>query len=195
LLSVKPEFEELVFDATALPGVERLDGRAGISAEAHVDAVWFRFEAGHAEVWHGAAQPAFRVRLPQSIARVQRRDSIRYPVPAMNPPVCYVPAAKHEARLPPLRLMDISVSGAGLLLDESRPSLKVGDVLSGCVLELPGIGGIQTDLVVMYASGAGDRGPRRLGCRFSNMLATSLRHLTHYVSHLERERLAAKQKD
>jgi len=41
----------------------------------------------------------------------------------------------------------------------------------------------------MYVSNPGDSGPSRLGCRFSNMLATSLKHLMHYVSRLERSRM------
>lgn len=189
VLSVKPEYEELVFDASSLPGFERLDGSAGITAEAQVDAVWFRFRADNAEVWRGAGQPAFRARIPQYIARVQRRHSIRYPVPEVNPPVCYVPAIGNAPPLPPLRLMDISLSGAGILLGEMRSPIEQGEVLRDCVLELPGIGGIRTDLVVMYVVDATRGGPRRMGCRFSSLLATSLKHLVNYVIRLERARL------
>ena len=192
LLSVKPEFEELVFDAAALAGVEQLNGSAGITVEVHLDAVWFRFQAGHAEVWRGARQPALRARLPQTISRLQRRHSIRYPVPDINPPVCYVPAEGDAPRLPPLRLMDISVSGAGILLREARSPVKEGDVLHDCVLQLPEIGGIRTDLIVMYVSGASDGGPRHMRCRYSNLLATSLAQLMHYVERLESKRLASK---
>ncbi len=48
LIVVTPAFEEMVFDASGLDGAERLDGSAGLVAEAQMDAVWFRFEAEHA---------------------------------------------------------------------------------------------------------------------------------------------------
>lgn len=192
LIALHPEFEELVFDASALPGAERLDGSAGLSAETQMDAVWFRFDAGHVGVVHGYPVPAFRARIPDTIARVQRRDSIRYPVPGINPPVCELPGEDPGENAQRLRAIDISNSGIALRLDDSRVNIKAGSTLEGCLLHLPDIGAIATDLRVMYLAPLGQGDQRRIGCRFTNMRATSLDHLRRYVGRLERERLAAR---
>lgn len=192
LIALHPEFEELVFDASELPGVQRLDGSAGLSAEAQMDSVWFRFDAGHVGVVHGYPVPAFRARIPDTIARVQRRDSIRYPVPGMNPPVCELGNEGREQSVQRLRAIDISSSGIALLADDARMTITAGSILEGCMLHLPDIGAIATDLRVMYVAPFGDGDKRRMGCRFTNILATSLEHLRRYVGRLERERLAAR---
>lgn len=188
LLSVDPAYEELIFDATGLAGVESLDGSGGLVASTQLDAVWYQFEAAHVQAVRGHARPALRARLPAIIMRMQRRDSIRYPVPGLNPPVCDVPTQKDALRL---RVIDISLSGIALATEDLQVEFKAGSTLENCLLHLPDLGAIRTDLVVAYASAGGKDGLRRIGCRFSNLLATSLVHLHHYISQLERERLAS----
>ena len=90
LIAVNPAYEELVFDASGLSGVARLDGSGGLVAEAQLDAVWYRFESSNVEAVQGHGGKAFRARMPPVVARVQRRNSVRYPVPGVNPPVCEV---------------------------------------------------------------------------------------------------------
>ncbi len=192
LIAFNPAFEELVFDATGVPGVERLDGSAGLSAEAQIDAAWFRFEAEHVEVAKGYAVPAFRARLPTTLARFQRRDSVRYPVPALNPPVCDIRVGAAEDRPSRLRAIDISNSGIALLIDDPRLNIVSGSTLVGALLHLPDIGAIATDLLAVYLAPFGEGDQRRLGCRFTNLRATSLDHLQRYVARLERARLEAR---
>lgn len=186
LIAVNPAFEELVFDASGLAGVERLDGSEGLIAEAQMDAVWFHFEAEHAEAVRGYVQPAFRARLPKVLTRLQRRDSIRYPVPAFNPPVCDVLGGNNPSHL---RAIDISLSGIALRVEDARANYEKGCTLSNCLLHLPDIGSISTDLHVAYLSPFGEGDVRRIGCRYTNLRATSLVHLQRYVARLERLRL------
>jgi c-di-GMP-binding flagellar brake protein YcgR len=187
LIAVNPSFEELVFDAAGLADAERLDGSAGLVASAQVDAVWFRFEAENVVAVRGYAQPAFRARLPSTILRLQRRNSIRYPVPALNPPVCDVLLNEMPSRL---RVIDISLSGVALAIEGPGAKPEPGTRLEKCLLQLPEIGAIQTDLVVVHQHATGNHGGRRIGCRFSDIHLASLSHLQRYISQLERERLA-----
>jgi c-di-GMP-binding flagellar brake protein YcgR len=189
LLKVTPAFEELVFDATGLSGLERLDGSAGVRVKAHFDTLWYSFEAMFAEVAPGRSRPALRARLPDQVKRMQRRDSIRYPVPSVNPPVCDVRGKNEWEEVEHLRSLDISLSGISLLLKAKHSVFQRDDRISGCTLHLPDIGALQTDLIVAHVSPLGSGDERRMGCRFSNMLATSLAHLRRYVMRLERERL------
>ena len=192
LIAVNPAFEELVFDASDLSGAERLDGSAGLSAVAQMDAVWFQFEAEHAVAVRGLARPAFRARLPATLARMQRRDSIRYPVPAFNPPVCDIRGGGAGEGPVRLRAIDISYSGIALLLNDPRLNIGSGSTLAGCMLHLPDIGAIAMDLHAAYLSPYGEGDQRRLGGRFTNVRATSLDHLHRYVARLERARLEAR---
>lgn len=186
LIAVNPAFEELVFDATGLEGAERLDGSEGLVAEAQMDTVWFRFETEHVEYARGYEHPVFRARMPSLLSRLQRRDSIRYPVPAMNGPVCDVPDGDGVARL---RAIDISYTGIALLVENPRMTVDCETTLSDCLLQLPDIGTIATELHIAYVARFGDGDQRKIGCRFTNMKTTSLDHLHRYVSRLERVRL------
>lgn len=186
LIAVNPSFEELVFDATGLAGVERLDGSEGLIGETQMDAVWFRFEAEHVEAVRGYMQPAFRARLPRLLARMQRRDSIRYPVLAMNPPVCDLPMDDTSCSL---RAIDISLSGIALHVEDSRAVFTPGTVIANCLLHLPDIGAIHTDIGISYLSPFGEGDRRRMGCRFTNIGPASLGHLRRYVLRLERARM------
>src|SRR4051812_30693913 len=90
LLCVKPEYEELVFDSQGEHGLEKLDGTQKLQAEGPLDTLHVVFGAGHVEAVVFQGNPAFRARLPGAIARIQRRSSVRHPVPSVNPPVCSI---------------------------------------------------------------------------------------------------------
>jgi c-di-GMP-binding flagellar brake protein YcgR len=186
LIEMNPAFEELIFEAGNVVQVSWLDGSGGLVATVQINAIWFRFEALNVVAARGYDRPAFRARMPSTLSRTQRRDSARYPVPALNPPVCDVTTVEGSFRL---RVLDISLSGIALAIDSRIADYPIGERLEKCLLQLPEMGAIQTDLVVAYRQGDGDAAGHRIGCRFSNMLASSLMHLQRYVGHLQREHL------
>ena len=184
LVAVNPSFEELIFDASGFAEVVApLNGSGTLEATVQINAVWFSFEALTAVAAPGYPHPAFRARMPSTISRMQRRNSIRYPVPAFNAPVCDVSTKEGTLRL---RVVDISLSGIALVLEGAIADWPVGAVLENCVLHLPEIGAINSGLVVAYQHASAKASERRLGCRFSNMLASSLSHLQRYIQHLQR---------
>lgn len=186
LIALNPAFEELVFEASGVAEVAKLDGSGGLVATVQINAVWFTFEAVNVVAVRGYEKPAFRARLPAILQRSQRRDSARYPVPGINPPVCDVTTDQGSFRL---RVLDISLGGIALAIDAPIADYPLGAKLEKCLLQFPGMGAIETDLVVVYRNGEGTSSEHRIGCRFSNMLATSLTHLQRYIGRLERERL------
>lgn len=186
LIAMEPAFEELVFGAGGMADVAKLDGSGGLVAKVQINAIWFNFEALNVVVARGYDQPAFRARIPAILQRSQRRDSARYPVPGVNPPVCDVTTPEGSFRL---RVLDISLSGVALAIDSPIAGYPFGATLEKCMLQFPGVGAIETDLVVAYRNGEGTSGEHRIGCRFSNMMVRSLTHLQRYIGRLESERL------
>lgn len=186
LIAMDPAFEELVFEAGGVAEVAKLDGSGGLVAKVQINAVWFTFEALNVVMARGYEQPAFRACMPTILQRTQRRESARYPVPGVNPPVCDVTTPERSFRL---RVLDISLSGIALGIDSPIADYPLGAKLEKCLLQFPEVGAIETDLVVAYRNGEGTAGEHRIGCRFTNMLASSLTHLQRYIGQLERERL------
>ena len=92
-----------------------------------------------------------------------------------------------------LRAIDISLSGIALLVADSRANYQKEMTIENCLLHLPDIGALSTDLTAQYLAPYGEG--RRMGCRFSNFRATSLSHLQRYISRLERARLETREPD
>lgn len=196
LLSFKPHYGELVFDGAELTQPHLLSGNGHLNAEATYDYIHVRFSGAHVEptVFEGA--PAFRCTIPSVIARRQRRNSVRFPVPALNPPVVRAVIDARSKTQPSLRVLDVSLGGISLLLEDDAADIAPGRQLSDCRMELPGRGVVITDLEVVHIDtqrGGPDSGlhGRRLGCRFVGVSMLALEHVRSYVSLLERERLSS----
>ncbi len=191
LLSVKPQYEELLFDATGMADLTYVEGKTTLSARASYDYLHIQFESGHVETVSHRSGPAFRACIPAAVTRSQRRGSIRFPVPSDQPPVVRMRWSGRFLELR-MRVMDISLGGVCLILEDRRTVIPAGAVLSGCKLELPGRGSIDTDLKVGYVDQIDSKsGWRRLGCRFSGLSMPALERVREYVTRLERIHLAA----
>ncbi len=188
LISIKPEFEELVFDASGVRDAAALDGAQSLTAEARYNSIRYLFSTAHAEAAVYRGQAAFRARLPKAVARIQRRGSVRCPVPSLNPPLVVLPMPDDNKRELHLRVMDISLAGAALVAENPDVPLVRGMTLSHCRIHLPGCGAIETDLELSYVSNMeGEKHWRRLGCRFSGLTLLALEHVRRYIYSLERE--------
>jgi len=100
------------------------------------------------EVMHEGT-PAIRLRYPEVLAARQRRQHSRVDVPPMVPLRCMADAGG----LTPFdaQIVDISLSGIGVLLYSSDIALEPGTMLLGCRIAVPGRGPVTTDLEVRYS--------------------------------------------
>jgi len=195
LISVKPHYEELLFDATGVSNLFFVKGQDHLTATATYDYIHVRFTAEHVEAATHHSQVAFRACIPKTMTRTQRRDSARFPVPSLNPPVIRLRRTSSGQELR-MRMMDISCGGVSLVLEDRGTGIAVGTRLGGCTLELPRIGAVSTDLDVVYVEKMGNPdGWFRLGCRFSNLSMTSLDRVRDYVAVLERKHLDSEAAD
>jgi c-di-GMP-binding flagellar brake protein YcgR len=168
---------------------ERLIASGQISAAASQHGVRIQFKAGpvHAVTYEG--RPAFRVPIPDSLVKLQRREYYRMPTPLLRPVKCELPAA--HGGLAQVVIADISVGGVCLIGEPQGLDLEVGRTLPACRILLPEMGTVTTDLVVRNSysvtlkNGASSR---RTGCEFVRLGAQQEAMVQRYIMKLDRER-------
>lgn len=192
LLSVNPEFEELVLDAGADRAQnQRMLASQGLIAVAFIDKIKVQFSTQRAEPTSFEGQDAIRIRLPESVLRLQRRDYYRVSAPVARPVKCSVASPKAPTQRLELIVSDVSGGGIGVMVDPALLAAQPGLLLKDFRLDLGEIGEVQGTLEVRHVSEVG-RGPTRrhhLGCTFVRMPGTMTTLVQRYVTMLERERL------
>jgi c-di-GMP-binding flagellar brake protein YcgR len=162
--------------------------------ETSLDSVRILFIATHAEITRFKGQEALRARIPDVLARMQRRESVRVAVPEDKPSFCMLRtnAAPGDAGQLRLRVADVSTGGLGLHLPAADSAIAPGRAYHDCSLELPGVGQMRCTLSVVYVRELAPGGKvLRAGCRFVDLPALSREQMRGYVARLERAHLAA----
>ena len=151
--------------------------RVHFSAEAMVNTL----QDGH---------PAFRIAMPQSLIRLQRREYARmvtshaYPLKCLIQRNCTDPKDTLE-----VSLLDLSSGGFGAIGLQDASELECGRVYPSCRLMLPGIGQIEPAIRIthsfdmMLTSG---RRARRAGCMFVDLGRREETLIQRYLLELER---------
>ena len=193
ILSVNPEFEELVFEHGAdsranqsLPKASRL------VAVTHQDRIRIQFSTSHAALTTHQDRPAFRMRLPDSLLRLQRRDFFRLDVPMGKAVKAYVQVDPAQPeRLLEARLLDISCGGMAMIGTDDGDALEVGRVYPACSINLPGVGTVSAPLEICSIADVmlknGNRN-RRIGCRFVKLSGAMQTIIQRFINTTERER-------
>jgi c-di-GMP-binding flagellar brake protein YcgR len=190
VLEVDTERGFAVLDSGANPQLnERLLASAQISATASQHGVRIQFKAGPIQAVTFEGRAAFRVPIPDSLVKLQRREFYRMPTPLTRPVKCELPA-KDGGRAQVV-IADISVGGVCLMGEPQGISLDLGQTLPGCRILLPDMGVVTTDLVVRNSytvtlkNGAASR---RTGCEFVRLGAQQEAMVQRYIMKLDRER-------
>lgn len=90
---------------------------------------------------------AFKIAIPASLRRIQRRGVFRVATPITNPVMCRVPLLK--GKFVDLVLVDICIEGVGVILPTREfAELDRGAQLKNCTIALPEIGVIDVTLIV-----------------------------------------------
>jgi c-di-GMP-binding flagellar brake protein YcgR len=190
LLAVNPDFEEVVFDAAA----DELAQRRLLAAESltfvtFIEHIKVQFSARRAEATQHDGHPAFRVRLPEQVLRLQRRDFYRVRTPLSRPAHCLVPYGDDGRQYEKLRLIDISVGGVAVLAQPEKFELAAGTRVDDCFLDLPGIGSVGVSLQVRHQEALPrDDQARSVGCEFVEVAPLARTLIQRYVNKLDAER-------
>lgn len=188
VLGVNPEFEEVVLDYGAdEAAMQRLLRSDRLRISTQLDHIRIHFQADVAEAVSFEGGRAFRIRVPESLMRLQRRDCYRLKIPLGRPLLCEIPAHEANPKALALRVRDISVAGIGLCEYPKDMRVAVGMVWSGCRINLPGLGQLVADVEVMHAT-EGDA--RRCGCRFLNLPFAMSNLIQRYITRVERQQHA-----
>jgi len=192
VLGVNPDFEELILDLGADEAANRrLLETGSVTVVAFLERIKLQFQAQHVEQTVHEALPALRIRLPEALLRLQRRDYYRVRTPLARPPTANLPDASAPGKRLNLRVADLSCGGVSLVAGESDPPLAPGTILRGCRFVLPEIGEFTTALEVRSAAKYEEgvrKNLRRYGCRFAGLPPAMTNALQRYITKTERER-------
>lgn len=152
-----------------------------------------QFSADHIAVTTYHEQPAFFIKLPKSIYRLQRREYFRLSTPVSDPLLCVIPGAETIAHNPhEITIMDISGGGVGLTCTEQDTVLVPGQSYENCKIDLLDegefIGTIEVKNMVVLSTPTG-KTVRRAGCEFKNLDGASTILLQRYVTNMQRARI------
>lgn len=187
LLAVNPEFEELVVDAAPDRAVQRrlLESKRLVFV-AFVQGVKLQFEAARAEATTFDDRPALRVRLPERVIRMQRREFFRVRPLASRPVHCRVhDAEKNETTT--WRVLDVSGGGVALACPSGERPFTLGMELHDCVIEFPAEGTIAAALRVRSIELTPREGESRVGCEFVSIAPQARLALQRFINRVEAE--------
>jgi c-di-GMP-binding flagellar brake protein YcgR len=192
LLGINPAFEELIFSPGDDPAaLERLISAGSFGVETVLDSIRILFIATHAELTQFRGQPALRARIPEVLARMQRRQAVRVELDKDTPSFCQIRLNTEPLHELKLQVHDLSIGGLGMIVPAGEKALTQGKTFHDCNLELPGIGVMRCVLNVVYRSEPQANGTStRIGCHFIDLAALSREQVRSYVARVERVRLA-----
>lgn len=189
LLAIKPEREEIIFDYGADEVMNRgLQQADKLIAVGYLDHIKVQFTTGKLETVQFEGRPAFKLPLPKSLLRIQRRENYRVKVPLSKPIYCAIPLTE-GSRTHKFRVHNISVSGICLI--GYTKDLVPGTRYKNCQLELPDIGTVTADLEIANETITTEpNGEKRCGCAFVDMPGRMATLIQRYIIKIDRERMA-----
>jgi c-di-GMP-binding flagellar brake protein YcgR len=164
-----------------------------LSFETTLDKVRILFAADHIEATTFEGNPAFKIAIPATLIRLQRREFYRIATPVTNPVRVVIPLPAELGGSTTFPLADISCGGIAILDNKMILGDTIGKNYVDCRIDLPEIGQVATALQVRNSLDLtllNNKTNRRLGCEFVNIPRGMLAHVQRYITKLERERNA-----
>ena len=191
LLAVNPQYEEIIFDGISNAASKNAMRFApALSVHAFHKHIKVTFDSKDVEPTLFENQPAFRMRLPASVIRLQRRSDYRAKAPVLTAATIGV---KKQGLIEPLktRISDISCGGLSFSVLREKAAFSNGEIFLGCRLEMPQVGTIEVSIeirhVSRYRDGAG-RAMQRYGCKFLRISGASTTLIQRYINQIDVDR-------
>jgi c-di-GMP-binding flagellar brake protein YcgR len=164
-----------------------------LSFETTLDKVRILFAAEQVEATTYEGNPAFKIAIPATLIRLQRREYYRISTPVSNPVRVLIPLPQALGGPTTFPLADISCGGISILDNKMILGNAIGKEYPDCRIELPEIGQVATALQVRNSLDLtllNNKTNRRLGCEFLDIPRGALAAVQRYITKLERERNA-----
>jgi c-di-GMP-binding flagellar brake protein YcgR len=174
--------EDIIAHAPSEAQSQRLLESRHITFVTFVDQIKVQFHAQRAEATTWDGKPALRIRLPDSLLRLQRRNFYRVPPGRNAQLMCEIPLP--QGGVARFAVGDISVGGLAMIAGPAHAELQAGTVFHNCKIELPGHGSFLTSLEIR--NNCSDAG--RYGCQFLNLAGPVVSLIQRYINQLERTR-------
>ncbi|GAB2853852.1 hypothetical protein GCM10027277_22880 [Pseudoduganella ginsengisoli] len=195
ILEVDADNNAVILDCSINPDQnQRILGARTLSYETTLDKIRILFSSERVEPCRFQGNPAFKIALPQSVIRLQRREYYRMNTPVTNPVRAVIPLpAELGGGTSSFPLADISCGGIAILDNKLLLGDTIGKKYEDCRIELPEIGTVVTSLQIrnmIDLTLLNNKTNRRLGCQFLDMQRGALNSVQRYITKLERERNA-----
>lgn len=192
IVGVDAEDDEVYLDvgANAAMNERIVDSDKIIFITTH-DKVKVQFTAGWIEKTQYDGRDSFRIELPESLIKLQRREFYRVTTPISKPLKCLAPTENGEKM--EMTVVDISIGGIGVILPSLEIELDPGKTFTGCHLELPEIGVITAKLqlrTLFEVTLRNGQKNKRAGFQFVDLPANMQSMIQRYIIKMERERRA-----
>ncbi|CCN04918.1 flagellar regulator YcgR [Bordetella bronchiseptica MBORD675] len=189
VLHVDAQAGQVVLDAAQDDTLnQRLADAGNVAFDTSLDNISISFAAARVTRCEFEARPALLVDLPETLTRVQRRDTFRIAVPVAQPATWVREAGGAE----PLALCDISPGGLALADPLQTLDPAPGKIYRG-VLALPELGAFAAAIRVVHHLDevlAKGKTSRRIGCAFVELDKGTGIRIQAYVNALQRDQIA-----
>ena len=171
----------------------RILAARSVSFETTLDKVRILFAAERVEATVFEGNPAFKIVVPPTLIRLQRREYYRIATPVTNPVRVVIALPDELGGTTTFPLADISCGGIAILDNKMLLGDAIGKEYPNCRIDLPEIGQVTTALQVRNSLDLtllNNKTNRRLGCEFVDIQRSTLAYVQRYITKLERERNA-----
>lgn len=194
ILDVDDQLDTVVLDSSIDKEQNtRILASQGLSFETTLDKVRILFAAEKVEATVFEGNPAFKIAVPPTLIRLQRREYYRIATPVTNPVRVVIALPDELGGSTTFPLADISCGGIAILDNKMILGDAIGKEYPNCRIDLPEIGQVTTALQVRNSLDLtllNNKTNRRLGCEFVNIQRSTLAYVQRYITKLERERNA-----
>ncbi|WP_298603973.1 flagellar brake protein [Zoogloea sp.] len=197
IVALSADENQLVLDAASDETINRrVEAAEQLICVTQLDRIKIQFAARGIQRIQHEGHDAFRVRVPEVMLRLQRREYFRLTAPSAHSLTCLIPMTiGGEQREISVEASVLDISGGGLSITiPSEGMLVEPDMEFGnCRLMLPETGAIVTSLRVRNLFRITNRDGSitlRAGCEFTHLSSAMASTIQRYILKVERERNA-----
>ncbi|HUW51730.1 MAG TPA: flagellar brake protein [Sulfuricella sp.] len=189
IVGVDPHQDAAFLDFGSIEEQNRkiLDSEKIIFNTSH-DKVKIQFTANKIEKTIFEGRDAFKIKLPDSLIRLQRREYYRLLLPIFSPLKCAMPM--EDGYTIESVVVDISIGGINITLPPTETGFEQGKIFRGCQMELPDIGTINADIEIVNVFEVtlkNGKKSTRAGCGFINLSQKMQAMIQRFIIQAERK--------